>query len=185
MGILLAFAPFIAFALVDRLAGSVEGLCAGAAVSAALLIRDWVRPGVKPKILEIGTFLLFAGLAAYAVLGQPAWSLMEVRLRVDAGLFAIVLITLLLRQPFTLQYAREQVDQSVWGTAAFLRTNYVISAAWAVAFAIMIAADLVLIYMPELPPRFGIIATIVAIVGAVKFTQWYPERGAAARPRQA
>src|SRR3712207_3880598 len=43
MGILLAFAPFIAFALVDRLAGPTEGLIAGAAVSAALLLRDVAR----------------------------------------------------------------------------------------------------------------------------------------------
>jgi hypothetical protein len=33
MGILLAIAPFIALAIVDRLAGSTEGLVAGAIVS--------------------------------------------------------------------------------------------------------------------------------------------------------
>ena len=40
MGILLAFAPFIVFALVDRTVGVTEGLVAGAATSAALLARD-------------------------------------------------------------------------------------------------------------------------------------------------
>jgi hypothetical protein len=44
MGILLAFAPFIAFAIVDRLVGPVEGLIVGALVSAGLLIRDRITP---------------------------------------------------------------------------------------------------------------------------------------------
>jgi hypothetical protein len=182
MGMLLAFAPFIAFAVVDRLAGSVEGLLAGATISAVLLVRDWLRPGVAPKILEIGTFVLFGSLGVYALLGAPNWSIMDVRLRVDAGLLLIVLMTMLIQRPFTMQYAREQVAPELWSNPAFLHANYVITAVWALAFAVMVVADLVLIYMPELSPRFGIIATVVAIVGAVKFTGWYPEREAGAEP---
>ena len=43
----------------------------------------------------------------------------------------------------------------------------------------MVLADLVMLYMPDVPARVGIIVTIVALVGAVKFTGWYPERQAA------
>lgn len=50
MGILLAFAPFIAFAVVDRLVGSTEVLIAGALVSAGRLIRDWMSADRSPKI---------------------------------------------------------------------------------------------------------------------------------------
>jgi hypothetical protein len=185
MGILLAFAPFLAFAVVDRVLGSVDGLIAGAAISTALLVRDWLRPYAAPKVLEIGTFVLFVALALYAALGAPEWSIMDVRLRVDSGLLLIVLVTMLIGKPFTLQYAQEQVDRNLWTTPAFIRTNYVITAAWAVAFIVMVLADLVLIYMPDLPPRFGIIATVAAIVGAVKFTGWYPERGVSARQTRA
>jgi hypothetical protein len=132
MGILLAFAPFLAFAIVDRLMGSVDGLVAGAVISAALLVRDWLRPNAAPKILEIGTFILFAALALYAALGAPEWSIMDVRLRVDGGLLLIVLVTMLIGKPFTLQYAREQVDRGLWTTPAFVRTNYVgpVAAFW-------------------------------------------------------
>ncbi|MBV9680419.1 MAG: hypothetical protein JO046_01405, partial [Solirubrobacterales bacterium] len=55
MGILLAFAPFIGFALVDRLVGPTQGLFAGPIVAAALLARDLATPGRTPKILEVGT----------------------------------------------------------------------------------------------------------------------------------
>ncbi|CAO3453529.1 hypothetical protein [Azospirillum argentinense] len=186
MGILLAFAPFIAFAVLDRLVGPVEGLIAGALVSATLLLRDWMSPGKTPKILEIGTVLLFGGLALYAVAGGPTRSVMGgavmvgsvigVRLLVDAGLLMIVLVSIALRRPFTLQYARERVAHEVWDDPRFIHTNYVITGVWALAFLVLVIADLILLYRPDLPPRFGIVATVLALVGAIKFTSWYPER---------
>jgi hypothetical protein len=180
MGMLLAFAPFIAFAVVDRLVDGAAGLLAGAAVSAAMLVRDWVTPNRTPKLLEIGTAVLFGGLALYAVVGGPEWSIAGVRLRVDAGLLAIVLASMAVRRPFTLQYAREQVAPAFWDSAVFARTNYVITGAWAVAFAVLVGADLMLVYLPDVPARVAVIMTILALVGAIKFTGWYPQRAQAA-----
>jgi hypothetical protein len=174
MGILLAFAPFIAFAVVDRFIGPTQGLIAGAATSLALLLRDWIRSHGKPKILEIGTTILFGGLALYAILGGPVWSLMGVRLRVDTGLLLIVLTTLVVGKPFTLQYAREQVPQALWDTPQFIRSNYVIAGVWSAAFLILVLADLIMLHRTDLPPNIGILATVLALVGAFKFTQWYP-----------
>jgi hypothetical protein len=176
MMMLMAFAPFIAFAAADRLIGSAEGLLAGFAVSAAMLLRDWLAPERSPKLLEIGTAALFAALALYTLLGHATWSIMGVRLAVDSGLFLIVVLSIAIRQPFTLQYAREQVPQVQWSSREFLHTNDVISAAWALAFLVLITADAVLLTMPDLPPRFGIIAIVLALVGAFKFTGWYPNR---------
>lgn len=176
MGILLAFAPFVAFAIIDRLVGPTGGLIAGTLVSAALLARDAMARGRTPKILEIGTLLLFGSLALYALLGGPTWSVIGVRLCVDAGLLLIVLATIALRRPFTLQYAREQVAPELQTSPEFVRTNYVITAVWALAFAVMVAAEVALLYVPELPQRVGVIAIVLALVGAVKFTGWYPER---------
>jgi hypothetical protein len=176
MGILIAFAPFIVFAGLDRLIGSTEGLIAGALVSAVLLGRDWLTPGRSPKVLEIGTFVLFGLLALVAVVLNPAWSIITVRLCVDSGLLLVVLFSIAVGRPFTLQYAREQVAPHLWNSPVFVRTNYVITAAWALAFVVMVIAELVLLYVPEAPPRFGIIATILALVGAIKFTGWYPDR---------
>ncbi len=180
MGILLAFAPFIAFAVVDRLVGATEGLVVGALVAAGLLVRDWISRDREPKVLEIGTVLLFGGLALVALVGDPGWSMLGsvfgVRLLVDAGLLAVVLVSIAIRKPFTLQYAREQVAPDLWDRPEFVRTNYIITCAWALAFVVMVVADYVLLAMPDLPPRVGIIATVLALVGAIKFTDWYPRR---------
>lgn len=175
MGILLAFAPFIVFAIIDRVAGPTEGLVAAAIVSAALLMRDWITPGRSTKILEIGTLLLFVGLALYAVATRPAWSIVGVRLCVDAGLLAIVVVSMAVGRPFTLQYAREQVPPEFWSSPDFIRTNYVITAVWALAFIVMVIAEIALLYVPNLTPRVGVIAIVLALVSAVKFTGWYPE----------
>lgn len=179
MSILLAFAPFIAFALVDRFVGSLPGLVAGAATAALLIARETLVLRRSPKILEIGTLLLFGGLAVYAASAAPDWSILGVRLRVDVGLLAIVLASLAIGRPFTLQYAREQVGREHWDGVAFRRTNFVISAAWALAFAAIVAADIVMLTMPDVPVRAGVAVTILALAGAAKFTGWYPARAAA------
>jgi hypothetical protein len=75
-----------------------------------------------------------------------------------------------------LQYARDQVAPQFWDRPEFIRTNYVITGGWALAFGVMVCAELALLYVPGLPPRAGIVAIIVALIGGVKFTGWYPER---------
>ena len=144
MGILLAFTPSVLFAVIDRWVGVASGLAAGTALSAALVLRDWLwrRRGVK--LLELGTLLLFGGLTLVAVLLQPDWPLMAVRLSLDSGLLLIALVSLAIGRPFTLQYAREQVPPAFWASPLFLRANQVITAVWAACFLVTVAADLLL-----------------------------------------
>ncbi|SAL01751.1 hypothetical protein AWB80_08195 [Caballeronia pedi] len=174
MNMLLAFAPFIAFVVIERAVGVSAGLAAGAVVSAVMLARDFLSPGRRAKILEIGTFLLFGALTLYAVAYGASWSVPAVRLRVDGGLLLIVLASIALRQPFTLQYAREKVASDLWSSPIFIRVNYAITSAWALAFAAMVAADLLMAYVPSVPHAVGIVTTIAALYAAVKFTGWYP-----------
>lgn len=181
MNLLLAFSPFVAFVIIERLFGVPLGLSAGAAVAALLLLRDALSPNRKVKLLEIGTTLLFASLTLYALVNDVQWSVAAVRLRVDAGLAPVVLASIALRQPFTRQYARESVNRDQWNTPRFLRVNYVISTAWAVAFSVLALADVLMAYFPTLPHDAGIALTVVAIVAAMKFTKWYPAQAVAQR----
>lgn len=174
MGILVGFAPFILFALVERTVGPAEGLFAGAIVSALILLRDLMARGHAPKVLDIGSTVLFGGLAAYAPISHAQWSLLGVRLSVDLGLLMIVLASIALRRPFTLQYARERVSPDIWHSPTFIRTNYVITWVWAAAFLAMVVSDAIMLYLPEIPHEVGILTTIAALVGAIKFTGFYP-----------
>src|SRR5262249_1322174 len=140
MGILLGLTPFVAFFAAARLVSPLAGLLAALANS-ALLCAWMYRGGKSIKILEIGTLLLFGSLVLYTLTAAPAWTVATVRLAVDAGLLTIVLVSLAIGAPFTLQYAREQVPEEFWATPQFISANRLISLAWAAAFAILVAAD--------------------------------------------
>jgi hypothetical protein len=172
---LFGFAPFIAFAVAANVWSAMSGLMIGAAIAAALLVKDLLRRQ-QPKILEIGTFLMFAGLLVWAKLFPSPLTVLTVRLRVDVGLLLIVLISLVIAKPFTLQYARERVPENRWESPQFLRINYIITAVWALAFACIVAADLMMVYMANVPLRVGIVVTVAALYGAYRFTDWYPKR---------
>lgn len=181
IALLSAFAPFLSFAVVSRLVGPTGGLVTGAAVSLLLLTRDWFQRKRTLPPLESGSLLLFGSLAAYSVLRGAAWSIPATRLFVDAGLFCIVLASLALRQPFTLRYARERVSPEIANTPAFLRTNYIISAVWAAAFALLAGIDWILLELSEMPIKVGIGATILVLYAAARFSTWYPARTGTAK----
>jgi hypothetical protein len=175
---LLAFAPFVAFAVLNHFVAPVIALAVAALVSLVLTGRE-VMLGHSAKILEVGTCILFSGLALYVYLSKANWPVIEVKLIVDIGLTAVVAFSLLIGRPFTLQYARERVPQELWSSPQFLRTNQIITLVWLAAFAAIILADLILLYMPNVPQKVGVFLTIGALYGAFKFTQSYPEKAAA------
>lgn len=179
MGLLLAFLPFIAFALLANHVDPKIALAVAAVIAIVLVARDWATKR-RVKILDAGTAVLFTALAIYATVEQATLSLVAVRACVDGGLLLIVLFSLAIRQPFTLQYARETVDPKFWDSPTFLRTNTVITAVWALAFAIMTGAEVAMLLDPSIPHRTGFIVVIAALAGAFYFTKIYPERVRAA-----
>jgi uncharacterized membrane protein len=186
MNILLSLSPFIAFFALMRLVHPLAGLLGAFAVSVLLGVRQW-RRGESVKVLEIGSLALFGALVFYTLVAAPEWTVATVRLAVDTGLFAIALVSLLVGQPFTLQYARESVPKEFWSSPLFLRTNRQITAVWTAAFAVMAGADAAAQYVEAVPLWIDIVATVAAFAAAFWFTRWSSARarrraGAAADP---
>lgn len=175
---LLAFAPFVTFAILNHFVAPTIALVAAALVSLALVLREIVL-GRSAKILEVGTCLLFGGLAIYSYVSGSSWPVVGTKLAVDFGLLAIVLFSLLIGRPFTIQYAREQVSSELWSTPEFVRTNQVITLVWLAAFLAIVVADLILLYLPDVPHKVSVLLTIGALYGAFKFTMAYPKRNGA------
>ena len=176
-GALLAFAPFIAFALVEKLLGPLPGLVAGALVSIALLLRERLLGEREVNIIEAGSALMFSGLALLAWTGDSAtWTLWPVRLWVDSGLLLIVLFSLAIRRPFTLQHARRQVSAEIAGRPAFLQANMLLSGVWALAFAVLVGADALMVLRPQTPASVAVVVTIAALLAAFKFTTSFAAR---------
>ena len=89
-------------------------------------------------MLGAGSAILFIALGCYVTLVDSGVSSSAVKLAVDAGVLAISLVSLLIRRPFTLQYAREVVDAETAQLPGFLQANYVITWAWTAAFVLMV-----------------------------------------------
>lgn len=173
MGILLGLSPFIAFAVLSHFTSAAVALWVAAAVSVVMILREW-KLGRSLKVLDCGTLILFAGLACYTTVVHRSWDIMGVRAVVDTGVFLVMLISLLIKQPFTLQYAREEVPESLHSSPIFIRTNYVLTAMWTAAMAIIAIVDMMAHSAGETSP-WARRTIILVLVAAYSFTKWYPE----------
>ncbi|MBU6457363.1 MAG: hypothetical protein KGQ48_07460 [Bradyrhizobium sp.] len=184
MMVSLILAPFVTFAGLTMVASAPVSLFAAAAVALATIVYDLSRGG-SLKILASGAAILFVALGCYLTFIDASWSTPSVRLAVDSGVLAIALLSIVLRYPFTLQYAREVVDIETARLPGFMRANYIITWAWTAAFLLMVIANVLMIYLPGLPLWAGIAIALAARNSAVLFTKWYPKRRLARMAQQA
>jgi hypothetical protein len=175
MAFFIILSPFIVTASLLTVASAPTSLFAGCATALAIIGLDLWR-GRQVKILAAGAAAVFAVLGIHQGLIEHEWSDFSIRLTVDVGMLAIALASIAARLPFTLQYAREQVDAETMAEPAFLRVNYILSWAWVTAMVLMLIADILMITFPALPMWTGLVAIYVARNGAVYFTKWYSNR---------
>jgi hypothetical protein len=175
MSILLSLSPFLVFFVLMRWGSPVAGLAGALAISALLCLVMHLR-GRSVKILEVGSLVVFGLLTAYTVGAAPRWTVATVRLAVDAGLLGIVLVSLAIGRPFTIQYAREQVPEVLWASPIFTAVNRAITRVWAAAFAVMVAADVAAEWVPAIPIWVDVVASVAALVAAIGWSRWYPAK---------
>ena len=172
MNLVLGFVPFILFAVLMGLSPDVA-LWAAFAAAFTLGMRSFLDTQVL-KTLDAGSTVLFGLLALYKGFVQPSLSFGSVLLAVDGGLLAIMIASLLWHEPFTLQYAREQVAKDEWDTALFLRTNYVVTGVWVAALALMTTADAAATFAAAISVTVAAAAGLVALAAALTFSLRYP-----------
>ena len=183
MKMLLAFMPFVAFAVSIGELGSIAALLLGALAS-AILVGHGLLSGRSAKILEVGSLVLFAILAGFEYVSGTRLSLIGAKFAVDLGLLMIVVFSVVIGRPFTLQYAKESVSPEIWSSPDFKRKNDVISLIWGAAFLAMVLAELAMLVWPTLPHRLPVLVIVLALVGAFKFTQSQRKAGGASSVQQ-
>jgi hypothetical protein len=174
MTIFLLLAPFGAFAMLMLVTSAPVSLLAAATLCLGIVGYDVIRGG-SVKMLAAGGVIVFGALGCYITLVDGNWSGIAVRLAVDSGFLAIALLSIAIRLPFTLQYARESVDHATTLLPGFMRANYIITWAWTGAMVLMLVADILVIYVPSLPLWVGIAIAFAARNSAMYFTRWYPQ----------
>ena len=175
---IVGFAPWIAAAIIEG-PGRYE-LAMGVALAIAVATTA-IGPVVqlRPKSLDIAAIVFFAAmLVAGLVVNEAGRSWLELW---SAELSSVMLVLIALasiavRRPFTLQYARESTPREYWGSPLFLQVNYVITGAWAAAFAVTAVAGWIGDGPLNQPNNAWTnwIIPIAALIIAIRFTQWYP-----------
>ena len=174
MMIFLILLPFGVFSLLMLVASAETALFASAAAGLAVIAWDAFR-GRQIKMLGAGSLVMFLGLGCYLTLVDASLSASAIKLTVDGGVLAIALVSLAIHHPFTLQYALEAVDAETAGQRGFIKANYIITWAWAACMVLMMAGNILMIYLPGLPIWAGIAIAFAARNTAVYFTKWYPD----------
>src|SRR6516225_233953 len=104
MTIFLILAPYGVYGFLMLVTSATVSVFAASAICLGTIAIDIAR-GRSVKILAAGSAILFAGIGLYLVLINPALSGLAVKVSVDVGIFIISLGSMLVRRPFTLQYA--------------------------------------------------------------------------------
>ena len=172
MNLVIGFSPFILFAVLSRLSADLA-LWIAFAAAFVVTIRDFVE-SPSLRLLDAGGFALFAALALGRGFLDPNLSLALVRFIAEAFLFLLLGASLLLRRPFSVDYARLDPREAGWPPQMFLRVNYLVSAAWTAAFLAMAVADGAVTFDPQLPLYASVAVSVIALALAVTFTLRYP-----------
>jgi hypothetical protein len=176
MTYLLAFAPWIAFAIIPSSEWRWAALIA-LAISVAGIIRQ-SRSGLPPdaQIIEIGSAVYFAALAALA-LADPHTALHAYAPCLASGALGLIAgVSLAVRKPFTLGIAKQSIPREHWDSPLFIRTNMIITAAWTAS---LLAGCVVLGFLAHSSLLARSAVQVAAFVIPLVFTVRYAARARA------
>ena len=156
---LFGFLPWILYAVIANHSFVSDEIAAGLAL-ASVFILDFKRIR-KGYILECGTVLFFAALLILFLLPSRQYVALHAMLWINLALAFIMWFSILIRRPFTIQYAKESVPENAWNKPGFIRVNDILSGFWALVVTI-----------GAFTPQW---ANIVGVVIAIKFTQRFPD----------
>ena len=133
---LAGLSPWILLSLLSG-PGRFEESAAAALGLSLLILAASHRRGGTVKLLEVFDVVFFGVLAAIGLLASAntiRWFELWGGELTNIALVVFAFGSILLRNPFTLQYAKESTPEEYWATPLFLHINYVITAVWALAF---------------------------------------------------
>ncbi|WP_243636579.1 hypothetical protein [Rhodococcus sp. Eu-32] len=190
-------APWIAMSLIVGPGRFEEAASIALGMSVLLLVlghrRGWSlrndpdRRGGRVKTMEwfdVAYFAVIAVIGLFASDRVISWMELWSGEMTNIALVVFAFGSILLRNPFTIEYAKEQAPEEVWDTPLFRKINYRITLAWALAFAFSALAGLYGVIVLHTSDNFwtGWILQIGALLFAVAFTEWYPDAAQPSEP---
>jgi hypothetical protein len=169
--LLLSFAPWLSFLIIAH--GSMFRLELGLCVALGLSIVMGVLRLHRGLILWVG-LAFFSAATVLVVAFQNMWTVQYMGVLANGSLALGTWAGIIVGKPFTLDYAKEHTDPSLWNSPFFLRTNNIIASVWGGAFtlnALLAWMKMKQLFFSEF--TFELISYAV-LIGVAVFTQWYP-----------
>ncbi|GGG01502.1 hypothetical protein GCM10007304_14370 [Rhodococcoides trifolii] len=162
MQILVSFAPWIVYAILESTVSWTLSLAGALAVTLAVLAYKY-RSAQPVDFLSIGGVVFFVVmLAASPLLGQGTVEAYTQTL--SHGWIALLMWgSIAARTPFTEVFARGEAPAEMIDTPEFLRFNCIISAMWAASFTVGTAVLVVLQWNGVDSGTFVVIAASIAV----------------------
>ncbi|MGW7102730.1 hypothetical protein [Streptomyces sp. NPDC054838] len=167
------FLPWIVFAVFPS-AQWQWGALAGLLVAVVVTVQQR-RTGVHldALIMESGSAAFFAALAVIAF-ADPRSAVHPYSAALSSATLALIAgASLLVGKPFTLGIAKRTTPREIWGQAAFVRINVVITAVWTVAFAVTAGALAALAHAGHGHSTTGTLVQAAGFVAPMLFTVRY------------
>ncbi len=171
------FAPWIVYPAASALFGWQIGAVLALACCVVGLFRD--GRSAATDTFRLAALVLFAALSAIAYADPAAALHRYVPALVPGTLAAAAAASIIVARPFTVAFAKRVAPPEFWDTPLFVHINVVLTAVWAICFAVTAAT--IAITLTAAPHAVGIlVATQVAgFVVPMRITRWYPAKARA------
>ncbi len=169
---LLVFSPWVAFLLISH--GSLLRLKLGILVAAALTVVMVVTRLHRGAIMWVGIIFFSYALGIVVILNK-IWAVRYMGVLANGALAAGTWASIAVGRPFTLEYAREHTDPSLWSSPVFLRTNYLLTLMWAAAFTINALLAWLRSVQPTMPGWAYETISYGLLILAMFVSTWYPQ----------
>ena len=168
---MISFAPWLVLKIVSilPLADPLTMLKAALVIAFAISLYQSLRSKVRGFIFW-GTILFFSFSLVTVVLMSNMWVVGHLGLLAQLNMNVIAWGSMLVRRPFTIDYAKQSVPQEFWSNPRFLRKNYLITGVWGVYFLLGLASAEIRVYEPQMSHVLLEILDNASMIGAMLFT---------------
>ena len=170
--LVLSFAPWLAFLLIAR--DSLFRVKVGLIVALVLSIGMGIAKLNRGIILWVSLIFFVYATVSVAVLNDM-WTLRYMGILANGILAAAIWLTVLVKRPFTLAYAKEHTSPAQWTSPRFVKTNMIIASVWGACLSVNAALAFGKMQAVVVSELVYDILSYVFLIAAAIFTTWYPK----------
>lgn len=130
LSLILTFVPWVVFS--EMYAPDPKSALTSTLIAIATTLIVNYKEIRKKYVLPIASIVYFMLVAINSFFDFIPWVLTHPAALVNLALALIVWFSLAIKQPFTLQYAKEEVDPIYWKNKLFITINYRLTLMWAI-----------------------------------------------------